>query len=206
MTKALYEIGETPPLGEVPRQMYASVIRQNRFGEPKQAFRTEVVDTPAVGRGQVLVYVMAAGINYNNVWSSLGEPVDVIGMRQRQGQPEDFHIGGSEASGVVWAVGEGVRSVTVGDHVLLTSGQWDEAAADIRMGTDPLVSESIKAWGTRPTTVPSRSSAVSTNTSATPSPPICHGRSRRPSCSPGPPPTGSCSAGRATRSAPATPS
>ncbi|MEU6594891.1 crotonyl-CoA carboxylase/reductase [Streptomyces sp. NPDC046881] len=147
MTKALYEIGETPPLGEVPRQMYASVIRQNRFGEPKQAFRTEVVDTPAVGRGQVLVYVMAAGINYNNVWSSLGKPVDVIGMRQRQGQPEDFHIGGSEASGVVWAVGEGVRSVKVGDHVLLTSGQWDETAEDIRLGTDPLVSESIKAWG-----------------------------------------------------------
>lgn len=46
MTKTLYEIGETPPLGEVPRQMYASVIRRNRFGEPKQAFRTEVVDTP----------------------------------------------------------------------------------------------------------------------------------------------------------------
>ena len=78
MTKALYEIGETPPLGEVPRQMYASVIRQNRFGEPKQAFRTEVVDTPAVGRGQVLVYVMAAGINYNNVWSSL--ETTAIGM------------------------------------------------------------------------------------------------------------------------------
>ena len=65
---------------------------------------------------------MAAGINYNNVWSSLGKPVDVIGMRQRQGEPEDFHIGGSEASGVVWAVGEGVRHVKVGDHVLLTSG------------------------------------------------------------------------------------
>lgn len=147
MTKALYEIGETPPLGEVPQQMYASVIRQNRFGEPKQAFRTEVVDTPRVGRGQVLVYVMAAGINYNNVWSSLGTPVDVIGMRQRQGQPEDFHIGGSEGSGVVWAVGDGVRNVSVGDHVVLTSGQWDESAEDIRLGTDPLISTSTQAWG-----------------------------------------------------------
>ncbi|MGK5546427.1 crotonyl-CoA carboxylase/reductase [Streptomyces sp. URMC 127] len=147
MTKALYEIGEIPPLGVVPPRMYASVIRQNRFGEPKQAFRTEVVDTPVAGRGQVLVYVMAAGINYNNVWSSLGRPVDVIGMRQRQGETEDFHIGGSEASGVVWAVGEGVRNVKVGDHVLVTSGQWDETAADIRMGADPLVSESTKAWG-----------------------------------------------------------
>ncbi|MEU7168255.1 crotonyl-CoA carboxylase/reductase [Streptomyces morookaense] len=147
MTKALYEIGEIPPLGEVPQQMYASVIRQDRFGEPKQAFRTEVVDVPRVGRGQVLVYVMAAGINYNNVWSSLGKPVDVIGMRQRQGQPEDFHIGGSEGSGVVWAVGDGVRNVSVGDHVVLTSGQWDESAEDIRLGTDPLISTSTQAWG-----------------------------------------------------------
>ncbi|MFC5719435.1 crotonyl-CoA carboxylase/reductase [Streptomyces gamaensis] len=147
MTKTLYGIGETPPLGEVPARMYASVIRQDRFGPPKQAFRTEVVDTPRAGRGQVLVYVMAAGINYNNVWSSLGTPVDVIARRQRLGLPEDFHIGGSEGSGVVWAVGEGVHNVKVGDHVVLTGGQWDESAEDIRLGTDPVVSTTMEAWG-----------------------------------------------------------
>jgi crotonyl-CoA carboxylase/reductase len=147
MTKPLYEIAEVPPLGEVPEQMYASVIRQDRFGAPKQAFRTEVVDVPRPGRGQVLVYVMAAGINYNNVWAALGTPVDVIAMRQRLGRPEDFHIGGSEGSGVVWAVGEGVKDVSVGDHVVLAGGVWDETAEDIRLGQDTIVSGSAAAWG-----------------------------------------------------------
>lgn len=147
MTKSRCELGETPPLGEVPEQMYASVIRQDRFGEPKQAFHTEVVDVPPVGPGQVLVWVMAAGINYNNVWSSLGRPVDVIAARQRFGLPEDFHIGGSEGSGVVWAVGPGVRGVAVGDHVVLSGGQWDEAAPDIRLGRDVTAASSAFAWG-----------------------------------------------------------
>src|SRR5882757_4393643 len=111
MTKPLYEVGEIPPLGVVPEKMYASVIRQERYGRPEQAFASEVVDVPKVGRGQVLVMVMAAGINYNNVWAALGMPVDVIRMRQKLGQTEDFHIGGSEGSGIVWAIGEGVKSV-----------------------------------------------------------------------------------------------
>ncbi|MFE3329467.1 crotonyl-CoA carboxylase/reductase [Streptomyces sp. NPDC059176] len=146
--KSLYEIGEFPPLGEVPSQMYASVIRQDRFGEPKQAFRTEVVDTPKPGRGQVLVYVMAAGINYNNVWASLGAPIDVIGMRQKMfGATEDFHIGGTDGSGVVWAVGEGVKGVKVGDEVIMSGAQWDEQAADVRLGANPLWSTSLQAWG-----------------------------------------------------------
>ena len=83
--KDLYELGETPPLGHVPDKMYASLIRASRFGEPKQAFEIEVIDTPKPGPGMVLVWVMAAGVNYNNVWAALGQPVDVIGARQRRG-------------------------------------------------------------------------------------------------------------------------
>ena len=44
--KELYELGETPPLGHVPKQMYASLIRPSRFGEPKDAFEVEVIDVP----------------------------------------------------------------------------------------------------------------------------------------------------------------
>ncbi|MGO4428869.1 crotonyl-CoA carboxylase/reductase, partial [Streptomyces sp. MCAF7] len=72
MAKSLYELGEVPPLGVVPEKMYATVIRQDRFGEPAEAMQTEVVSVPKPGHGEVLVYVMAAGINYNNVWASLG--------------------------------------------------------------------------------------------------------------------------------------
>jgi crotonyl-CoA carboxylase/reductase len=147
MPQDVYEIGQIPPIGEVPEKMYASVIRRERFGEPRNAFKIELVDTPKVGRGQVLVMVMAAGINYNNVWASRGVPVDVISMRQKKGEPEDFHIGGSDGSGVVYAVGEGVKDTKVGDRVILSSCQWDETAADIRMGADPMTSLSQTAWG-----------------------------------------------------------
>jgi crotonyl-CoA carboxylase/reductase len=145
--KELYGLGEMPPTGVVPQKMYASVIRPERFGLPDQAFQTEVVDVPAVGRGQVLMYVMAAGINYNNVWAALGKPVDVIAARRRKGEPENFHIGGSECSGIVWAVGEGVRNVKVGDHAVISGGVWDETAQDIRLGADPMTSASNLAWG-----------------------------------------------------------
>lgn len=147
MSKPLYAVGEIPPLGFVPEKMYASLIRRERYGNPDQAFVTEVVDVPKVKRGEVLVMVMAAGINFNNVWAAKGWPVDVIGMRQKMGQPEDFHIGGSDGSGVVWAIGEGVRSVQVGDHVVISPGQWDETAEDVRLSGDPLMSKTAKAYG-----------------------------------------------------------
>ena len=60
-------IGELPPVGEVPKRMWAQVIRQDRFGDPRTAFRVEEVDVPPLAPDQVLVAVMAAGINFNNV-------------------------------------------------------------------------------------------------------------------------------------------
>ncbi|HEV3358538.1 MAG TPA: crotonyl-CoA carboxylase/reductase [Pseudonocardiaceae bacterium] len=147
MTKTLCPPGEIPPLGHVPEKMYASVIRPERFGEPEQAFAMEVVDVPAVGPRQVLVMVMAAGVNYNNVWAALGQPVDVIGARTRRGDPNNFHVGGSEGAGVVWAVGSDVASVAVGDEVVLSACQWDESAQDIRLGADPMTSASQFVWG-----------------------------------------------------------
>ncbi|MCS7480345.1 crotonyl-CoA carboxylase/reductase [Umezawaea endophytica] len=147
MAKRWYEVGEVPPLGVVPEQMYASVIRRDRYGPPKDAFRVERVDVPPVGPGQVLVLVMAAGINYNNVWAALGSPLDVIAARGKRGDPTDFHIGGSEGAGVVWAVGRDVRGVAVGAEVVLAGCQWDETAGDIRLGADPMTSSSQAVWG-----------------------------------------------------------
>ena len=33
-TKQLYDLGDMPPLGEVPEKMHAFLVRQDRFGEP----------------------------------------------------------------------------------------------------------------------------------------------------------------------------
>lgn len=143
----LYELGDSPAIGTVPTKMYASLIRRERYGQPIDAFRTEVVDVPPVGRGQVLVKVMAAGVNYNNVWAATGKPLDVIKARQRAGATEDFHIGGSDLSGVVWALGEDVRSLALGDKVVVLASRWDESAEDIRLGADPVTSSSQRVWG-----------------------------------------------------------
>ncbi|MCB1768394.1 MAG: crotonyl-CoA carboxylase/reductase, partial [Candidatus Competibacteraceae bacterium] len=104
MAKELYNLGEMPPLGVIPPKMHAWLIRPERFGKPMEAFQKEVVNTPPIADDEVLVYVMAAGINYNNVWAGLGIPVNVIGARNKAGEPEDFHIGGSDASGIVYKV------------------------------------------------------------------------------------------------------
>ena len=74
--KDLYEIGEIPPLGHVPKNMYAWVIRRDRHGPPEQSMQLEVVPTHTIGEDEVLVLVMAAGVNYNGVWAG-SRPADL---------------------------------------------------------------------------------------------------------------------------------
>ena len=69
--KDLYDVGEMPPLGFVPKSMHAWAIRRERHGEPDRSFQLEVVDVPSLGSHDVLVLVMAAGVNYNGVWACL---------------------------------------------------------------------------------------------------------------------------------------
>ena len=73
--KDLYEIGEMPPLGHVPKQMYGWAIRRDRHGEPNTAMLVEVLNVPELDNYDVLVLVMAAGVNYNGVWAALGMPI-----------------------------------------------------------------------------------------------------------------------------------
>ena len=143
----LSPLGSHPPLGTIPERMLAQVIRPERYGEPDGAFALEEIPTPRPGPGEALVYVMAAGVNYNNVWASLGTPVDVVATRMKAGATEDFHIGGSDASGVVWAVGDGVSNVAVGDEVVVHCGSWDADDPWIRAGRDPIIAPSNKIWG-----------------------------------------------------------
>ncbi len=55
--------------GELPKEMAAWVIRAEREGEPKDAFKLEQVELPEPGAFEVIVRVMAAGVNFNNVWA-----------------------------------------------------------------------------------------------------------------------------------------
>ncbi len=145
MAKDVYDIGEIPPIGEVPARMVAQVIRPERYGEPEKAFQVEEVPVPEVGPNDALVLVMAAGINYNNVWAAKGIPIDVCKVHGKLGEPDDFHIGGSDASGIVYAVGSQVTNVKVGDRVVIHCGAWDVDA--VKPGADPMYHPSFRIWG-----------------------------------------------------------
>jgi len=147
LKKDLYEIGEIPPIGHIPKYMYAHLIRRERYGEPLAAFQIEKVPMPTIKPAEVLVFVMAAGINYNNVWASLGIPVCMISVQQKDGDPSDFHIGGSDASGIVYAVGKEVKNVKVGDKVVIHCGMWDSDCPFIKAGGDPILSPTNRIWG-----------------------------------------------------------
>jgi crotonyl-CoA carboxylase/reductase len=147
MGKDVYDIGELPPLGEVPHRMHGMLVRPDRFGDPTDAIRDEVIDVPEVGPHDVLVATMAAGVNFNNVWAARGVPVDVTKGQSRWGEPTDFHIVGSDASGVVYAVGSDVRDVHIGDEVVVHPGQWNLDDPWVTSGKDPGLAPSFRVWG-----------------------------------------------------------
>ena len=139
--KDLYEIGEIPPLGYVPKKMYAWAIRRERHGEPDKSFQVEVVNTPKLDSHEVLVFVMAAGVNYNGIWAGLGIPISPFDVHKAE-----YHIAGSDASGIVWAVGDKVTRWKVGDEVVIHCNQ-DDGDDEYCNGGDPMYSPSQRIWG-----------------------------------------------------------
>ncbi|MGW1347051.1 zinc-binding dehydrogenase [Kribbella sp. NPDC002412] len=73
---------------------------------------------PRAGRGEVLVRVGAAGVNFADVMQARGT---------YDGGPEVPYVGGFEAAGEVVALGDGVDGVAVGERVIGTgSGAFAE--------------------------------------------------------------------------------
>ncbi|MFT4700203.1 MAG: crotonyl-CoA carboxylase/reductase [Yoonia sp.] len=139
--KDLYAVGEMPPLGYVPAQMQAWTIRRERHGEPDKAFEIETVATPTPDSHEVLVMVMAAGVNYNGVWAGLGVPISPFDVHKA-----DYHIAGSDAAGIVWAVGDKVKRWKIGDEVVVHCNQ-DDGDDEHCNGGDPMMSPSQRIWG-----------------------------------------------------------
>jgi crotonyl-CoA carboxylase/reductase len=132
------DIGEMPELGELPEKMKAMVIRPERVGEPAKAMRLEELPVPQVGPNDVLVLVMAAGVNFNDISAARGSVFNL--------HKDDFHIPGSDASGIVWKVGSNVRRWKVGDEVVIhcnaSCGECPECS-----GLDPLSCSDQRIWG-----------------------------------------------------------
>ena len=108
---------------------------------PDTAMQVEVVPTWAIGEDECLILVMAAGVNYNGVWAALGKPISPI-----DGHKNPYHIAGSDASGIVYAVGAKVRRWKVGDEVVVHCNQ-DDGDDEECNGGDPMFSASQRIWG-----------------------------------------------------------
>ena len=121
--------------------------------DPRQSLHYQDVPIPEPEVGEVLVAVMASGINYNTVWSSIFEPLSTFQFlsqfAQRYPRNEkhnlDYHILGSDASGVVVRVGEGVTQWKPGDRVNVhpTVSQLTQASGH----DDPIKDPDLRAWG-----------------------------------------------------------
>jgi crotonyl-CoA carboxylase/reductase len=85
--------------------------------------------------------VMAAGVNYNGVWACLGQPVSVF-----DGHKQPYAVIGSDAAGIVWAVGDKVKTWKVGDEVVIHCNQ-DDGDDEACNGGDPMFSPTQRIWG-----------------------------------------------------------
>jgi crotonyl-CoA carboxylase/reductase len=142
------EIGTLPPLGELPEYMYAQTLRQNRYNIPSKAFEIEKIKVPDIKDDEVLVAVMAAGLNYNSVWAATGYPMDMIQLMQlRKETDDDFQIIGSDCSGIVYKVGANVKNVCVGDEVVIQAGWYESEDPFVKKGGEVCFAPSARAWG-----------------------------------------------------------
>ncbi|MFT4770856.1 MAG: crotonyl-CoA carboxylase/reductase [Cryomorphaceae bacterium] len=123
--------------------MKAQVVREERYGDPLYAYQIEDVNLPELKTDEVRVKVMAAGLNYNNIWAARGYPINLI--KAIGGEP--FHVIGSDASGIVEEVGVGVTNVKPGDEIVVAPIWFDRNDPGYYTGEDPTIYETSKAWG-----------------------------------------------------------
>jgi crotonyl-CoA carboxylase/reductase len=120
------------------------VLRPEREGDLSSAYEIEEVTVPEPGPFEVVVRVMAAGVNFNSIWAALAEPISIFpyGDHPRWGH----HIGGSDCSGIVWKVGAGVTRWKPGDEVVVHANYASYEDPEVH-GLDPLAAPSQLGWG-----------------------------------------------------------
>jgi NADPH:quinone reductase len=102
-------------------------IRVNQTGEP-DVMRLDEIPDPRPGDGQVVVRIRAIGVN----------PVETYIRSGRYAQPPLPYTPGTDAAGVIAAVGAGVKRMAVGDRVY-TSGTLSGAYAELALCSEAQV-------------------------------------------------------------------
>jgi len=90
------------------------------YGMPETLVIEEVA-APRAGKGQVVVTVKACGVNF---------PDTLIIQGKYQFKPPMPFSPGSEVAGIVKEVGEGVTGISVGEHVIASTG-WGGFAEEV---------------------------------------------------------------------------
>ncbi|MPY92435.1 MAG: crotonyl-CoA carboxylase/reductase [Acidimicrobiia bacterium] len=121
--------------------------------DPRKALHVGEVATPVLAPDEVYLAVMASSINFNTVWSSIFEPLSTFGFLDRMARESewaarhalDHHVVGSDASGVVLAVGSAVRNWRPGDKVVAHCNYIDDQ--DPSAHDDSMLAANQRIWG-----------------------------------------------------------
>jgi len=155
--------GEDIAALELPEAVTAAFVRkdeQDMFEgmdssakDPRKSLHVDEVPLPPLGPNEVLVGVMASAVNFNTVWTSIFEPVSTFAFLERfarEGELAarhnlDYHIVGSDASGVVLRTGPGVTRWKPGDRVTVHCNYVDMEGPEGH--DDSMIDPSQRIWG-----------------------------------------------------------
>lgn len=122
--------------------------------DPSRSLHVDEVPMPELAPDEAVIAVMASSINYNTVWSSLFEPVSTFDFLKRMGRSHnlwnrrhdlDYHVLGSDASGIVVRVGSAVRNWSIGDRVTIHCNYVDDQ--DPSSHDDSMMAAEQRIWG-----------------------------------------------------------
>ena len=121
--------------------------------DPRKSLHVADVVLPELAPDEAFVAVMASAINFNTVWTSIFEPLSTFGFLDRLGRESswgarhalDYHVVGSDGSGVVLKVGSAVRNWKPGDRVTLHCNYVDDQ--DPSSHDDSMLGANQRIWG-----------------------------------------------------------
>jgi crotonyl-CoA reductase len=133
------------------QEMWAGVPSEDK--DPRKSLHIGDVPTPELAPDEVYLAVMASSINFNTVWTSIFEPLPTFAFLDRLAREstwaarhkQDFHVVGSDASGVVLRVGSAVRNWAPGDRVAVHCNYVDDQ--DPSAHDDSMLAANQRIWG-----------------------------------------------------------
>jgi crotonyl-CoA reductase len=133
------------------QDMWEGVASEDK--DPEKSLHIDDVPTPELAPDEVYLAVMASSINFNTVWTSIFEPLPTFGFLDRLAREsewaarhkQDYHVVGSDASGVVLRVGTAVRNWKPGDRVTVHCNYLDDQ--DPSAHDDSMLAANQRIWG-----------------------------------------------------------